>query len=385
MLIHLDHSHNIPFLIILKNLIIFKKKNKRKMTYNPDHPYDMEEKAIKKRIDAWLKGIKVNGDLLETIEKNGESFFTNEKAYKKWKSTTPDIKGINRAREKMINGLTQFMDGLGDLKEISGTWIVDPDYINLIFMTAFSKSVFYEKTMHWAKAEETFQKERATDLPGGFSGNGKEIIVRDHATQWFSLQFLYRQFEFTRFVPNYNIVSGIWDLEQIGMGCSQLLDQWFYIHSENIKAKTDLTDFTKGYFFKYNANMTSQVQTQTLDIIAHLFSYSMSKSLGTFEQSPWFRDSTITGNSDGDLPNSKNIIPHKVNLDDVQRLATAPIVQREEGGMMTIPTGEDGILKFDEGWVWVENGEVVKIKTSEGRVEKLRLADGTRYKVGQKI
>jgi len=99
----------------------------------------------------------------------------------------------------------------------------------------------------------------------------------------------------------------------------------------------------------------------------------------------WFRDSTITGNSDGDLPNSKNIIPHKVNLDDVQRLATAPIVQREEGGMMTIPTNEDGILKFDEGWVWVENGEVVKIKTSEGRVEKLKLADGTRYKVGQKI
>jgi hypothetical protein len=350
---------------------------------NPNHPYDMTEKAIKKRIDAWLKCQEHDKTIREIIEQNDKEFFSNEKAYMEWKTTNPNFKGINRAREKMINGLTQFMDGLGELKELSGTWIVDPDYINLIFQSAFAKSSFYEKTMHWAKAEEKFQKERNTDLPGGYSGNGKETIVRDHDTQWFSLQFLYRQFEFTRFVPNYNIVAGIWELENVQLGCSKLLDQWFYIHSENVKLKTDLTDFTKGYFFKYNANMTTSAQAQTLYIISHLFKSSMSKPLGTFEQNPWFRDATITGNPDGNLEHSKNIIPHKVNL--VDRLETAPMVGQEKGGIMTIATEDDGILKFDEGWIWVENGRVVKIKTSEGRVEKLKLANGTRYKVGQEI
>lgn len=304
------------------------------------------------------------------------NFLPTKKAYQKWankETTSPDIKAVNRAREKMINGLTQFMDGLGELKEVSGTWIADPDYLNLIFMTAFSKSTFYEKTLHWAKAEENYQKEKEVGLPGGYAGNGKEVIVRDHETQWFSLQFLYRQFEFTRFVPNYNIVAGVWDLEQTGMGVSKLLDQWFYIHSENLKNKTDLTDFTKGYFFRYNANMTSQAQAQVLYILTYLFSYSMSKSLGTLEQSPWFKDSTISGNSDGDLPHSKNIIPHKVNLKDIERLNTAPIVTQDQGGMLSIQTEEQEVLKFDEGWVWVKNGQVVKIKTSEGRVEKLVL------------
>ena len=399
--------------------------------YNPDHGFDMEEHAIKKRIDAWQKSQAYGEKIKESLEKNSEKFFADDKAYQKWSSNGVNkdtIRGVNRAREKMIAGLTQFMDGLGELKEISGSWIVDPDYLNLLFMTAFTKSTFYEKTIHWAKAEEEYQKSRATSLPGGYSGNGEETIVRELDTQWFSLQFLYRQLEFTRFVPNYDIVAGIWALENnLSGSCSKLLDTWFYVHSANIKDKTDPTDFTKGYFFRYNAHMTSEAQAQTLYILTNLFRYTMSKSIGTLEYPPWFCDSTITGKGDGNLPHSKNIIPHRINLKDIQRLKESPIISTDQSGMMSLPTdvenGEDKelsgkivkgkgktlekvedeidehevsrkdkgyknkwdgehVLEFDEGKVWVVNGEVVKIKTEEGRVERLKLADGTKYKVG---
>lgn len=400
---------------------------------NPDHGFDMDQKAIKNRIQLWNKCQKYNEKINESLEKNSDQFFANEKAYHKWSSKSAEVKDVNRAREKMLSGLTQFMDGLADLKEVSGTWIVDPDYMNLLFMTAFSRSTFYDKTIHWAKAEASFQKDRETSLPAGYAGNGEEKIVRDYDTQWFSLQFLYRQLEFTRFVPNYDIVAGIWALENNMMnGCSKLLDHWFYIHRENIQSKTDLTDFTKAYFFRYNAHMTSESQAQTLYILNNLFRYSMSKPMGTFEFPPWFCDATITGNADGNLPHSKNIIPHKINLLDIERLDKAFIVTDENGGMKTIPdeveenvedkelmdkvvkkggktkkevediideeevardkttykSKWDGekILVFDEGRVWIVNGEVVKIKNSDGeRVERLKLSDGTRYKMGLKL
>lgn len=397
--------------------------------YNVNHGFDMDERSIQKRIDAWQKSQAHGEKIRESIEKNGDTFFQDEKAYNKWKNTSPDIKGVNRAREKMISGMTQFLDGLADLKELSGTWITDPDYMNLVVMTAFSKSTFYEKTLHWAKAEEKYQKERNTGLPGGYSGNGQEEIVRDHDGQWFSLQFLYRQFEFMRFVPNYDIVAGIWALNNGPSHLSsQLLDHWFYIHSEQIKTKVDLTDFTKGYFFRYNANMTTEAQAQTLYILTNLFRYSMSQPMGTLEHPPWFRDSTITGNTDGNLSHSKNIIPHRINLVDMERLQTAPIVQQGGNGMMTIPTESekcedkklagkvvdgkpkklaqvedeideveekrdglykskwDGekILTFDEGRVWVSDGVVTKIKTEDGRVEKLRVGD-VKYRVGSEV
>lgn len=398
--------------------------------YNPEHNFDMEEPAIKKRIDAWLKTQKYNEKITKALEENKDKYFQTEKDYHKWKSTTPDIKAVNRARDKMLAGLTQFMDGLADLKEISGTWITDPDYLNLLFMTAFSKSTFFDKTIHWARAEETFQKERNTDLPGGYAGNGEEKIVRDYDTQWFSLQFLYRQLEFTRFVPNYDIMAGIWALENSqSSDCSKLLDQWYYIHKENIKAKTDLTDFTKGYFFRYNSHMTSEAQAQTLYILNNLFRYSMSKPMGTFEYPPWFCDSTITGKPDGDLPYSKNIIPHKINLKDIERLNTAPIITEEIAGMKSLPEeiqdaqdtkiaslvvkkskssleevskmidmneqsrnvvykgkwdGEHK-LQFDEGVVTIVDSVVIKIRDADGnKVEKLR-ANGTKYKIGMQI
>jgi hypothetical protein len=392
--------------------------------YNPDHNFDMEESAIKKRIDAWLKCQKYNEKIVKALEENKDKYFQNEKAYHKWKSTDPDIKAVNRAKEKMIAGLTQFMDGLADLKEVSGTWITDPDYLNLLFMTAFAKSTFFEKTLHWARAEETFQKERNTDLPGGYAGNGEEKIVRDYDTQWFSLQFLYRQLEFTRFVPNYDIMAGIWALNNSN-DCSKLLDQWYYIHRENIKAKTDLTDYTKGYFFRFNSHMTSEAQAQTLYILNNLFRYSMSKPMGTLEYPPWFCDSTITGKADGDLPYSKNIIPHKINLVDIERLNTAPIIREEIAGMKSVPeevqeaqdtkiasivvktSGKtleevektidmnekeregykdkwDGEhkLTFDEGTITIRDRVVVKIRDANGdKVEKLR-ANGMKYKIG---
>lgn len=395
------------------------------MTLNPNHGYDESERSIKKRIDAWQKSQEYGKNIEELLKANSEKFFANEKAHQKWQTKKDDdVKHVNRAREKMISGLVQFLDGLGELKETSGTWLCDPDYLNLLFMTAFSKSTFYEKTQHWAKAEEHFQKERNTSLPGGYSGNGEEKIMRSHDTQWFSIQFLYRQLEFVRFVPNYDIVAGIWALENSNINnCSKLLDSWFYINRENIKSNTDLTDFTRGYFFRYNSQMTSESQAQILYILTNLFRYSMSKPIGTLEYPPWFCDSTITGNADGDLPYSKNIIPHKINLVDIERLNTAPIITNSNG-MLSMQNEADNatdnklaskivngkkksleqvekeideneekrpgankwdgekILEFDEGRIWVVDGVVTKIRTDEGKVEKLKLADGSRYKVG---
>lgn len=391
--------------------------------YNSKHGYDMDEEAIRKRIDAWNKCQKYGEKITQTLE-NSSTFFKTEKDYHQFKQKNPNIMGINRARDRMISGLVQFMDGLADLKEISGTWLVDPDYINLLFMTAFAKSHFYEKTLHWAKAEQHFQQQRDTDLPGGYSGNGEEKIVREYDTQWFSLQFLYRQLEFTRFVPNYDIVAGIWALES--SECSKLIDQWFYIHKEQIQNKIDLTDFTKGYFFRFNSHMTSEKQAHVLYILNNLFRYSMSKPMGTLEYPPWFRDSTITGNKDGDLPHSKNIIPHKINLLNIERLEKAPIIINEEAGMKSIPeeveNGEDKNLmktivqsgggktlkeiediidekekpreqykgKWDgehkieskEGTVYVCNGKVIKIRDSnKNRIEKIYI-DNVKYKIG---
>uniref|UniRef100_A0A6C0JVU0 Uncharacterized protein n=1 Tax=viral metagenome TaxID=1070528 RepID=A0A6C0JVU0_9ZZZZ len=418
--------------------------------YNVEHGFDMEEAAIKKRIDAWNKAQKYNEKITKELDSNSQKYFANEKAFHKWqntKSNNDDIKSINKAREKMLAGMTLFLDGLADLKETSGTWIADPDYLNLIFISAFSKSTFYEKTLHWAKAEESFQKDRKTDLPGGYAGNGQEKIVREYDTQWFSLQFLYRQLEFTRFVPNYDILAGIWALNNsFCNNTSLLLDQWFYINKTQIQAKADLTDFTKGYFFRYNSHMTSEAQAQVLYILNNLFRYSMSKPMGTLEYPPWFCDSTITGNSDGDLPHSKNIIPHKINLVDIQRLNTAPIVTEDIAGMKAVPdepegdtvnkeqddkkiasvvvksdkssTTKKGVkdrqdkierlveekevsrhdkgykgkwdgerkLEFEEGVVTVSDGIVVKIRDNTGqKVERLLLADGTKYKLDRPV
>lgn len=397
------------------------------MTYNPEHGFDETEKPVRKRIDAWQKSQEYGQEIQKLLETNSSKFFENDKAHQRWRNSQPDdIKQVNRAREKMINGLTQFLDGLGELKEISGTWLCDPDYLNLLFMTAFSKSTFYEKTSHWAKAEEHFQKDRNTSLPGGYAGNGEEKIVRPFDTQWFSIQFLYRQLEFVRFVPNYDILAGIWALENGGNSVSKLLDTWFYIHKEQIQKKADLTDFTKGYFFRYNSQMTSEAQAQTLYILTNLFRHSMSKPMGTLEYPPWFCDSTITGKADGNLPNSKNIIPHKINLVDIERLNTAPIITSSAGMPSMQTEADDGtdkelaskivngkkknieqieeeidenevkrpgsskwdgekILELEEGRIWVVDGVVTKIRTSEGRVEKLRLEDGTKYKVGFQV
>lgn len=398
--------------------------------YNPQHGFDMDEEAIRKRIDAWNKCQKYEEKITKLLETNSKKFFNTEKEFHQFQSKDKNIRGINRARDKMIAGLTQFLDGFGELKELSSTWMVDPDYLNILFMTAFAKSTFYEKTMHWARAEQHYQQERETGLPGGYSGNGDEKIVRDYDTQWFSLQFLYRQLEFTRFVPNYDIVAGIWALENGFAGeCSKLIDQWYYIHKEQIQHKTDLTDFTKGYFFRFNSHMTSEAQAQVLYILNNLFRYSMSKPMGTLEYPPWFRDSTITGNKDGDLPHSKNIIPHKIKLEDIERLDKAPIISNEIAGMKTIPNqiedGEDKELadtvvksgggktvdkvkdlideneiprkeykgkwdseqklEFDQGTIWISEGKIIKIKDSEGnKVEKLR-ADGKKFKLGDSI
>jgi len=409
--------------------------------YNKNHDYDMDEESIKKRIEAWNACQRYEEKITQSLKDNNTAFFNNEKAFRKWESKSienGEIRKVNKARSQMIAGLTQFMDGLGDLKEVSGEWLTEPDYLNLIFMTAFSKSHFYDKTLHWAKAEKDFQKNRNTSLPGGISGNGEEKIKRDKDLVWYSLQHLYRQFEFTRFVPNYEIVTGIWDLENIlDTSTVSLIDRWYYIHKDLIQNKCDLTDFMKGYFFRYNAKMTSDAQAQTLYILNNLFRYSMSKPIGTLEYPPWFIDSTITGNNDGNLPYSKNIIPHKIDLRKLTRFSKAPIISEEFAGMRTIPTEPEeakdfedkdlaskivseqysskselvkdvvkkevsrdgkGYTREDGEWdqdeerkiivenckIYIKGDEIIKIKDEKGKkVEKIKL-NGKKYKVGGK-
>jgi len=320
--------------------------------YNKDHDFDMDEPSIRKRIDAWNKCQHYEEKIKEMLTKNSKKYFENEKAFQKWESKKiqdDSIRKVNKARNKMINGLTQFMDGLADLKEESGDWITDPDLMNIVFSTAFSRSNFYDKTLHWAKAEKDFQKARNTGLPGGISGNGKEEIVRENDDVWYSMQFLYRQFEFTRFVPTFEIVSGIWNLEnKLDQSTVQLIDRWYYIHKNEIQEKRDLTDFMKGYFFRYNAKMTSDAQAQTLYILNNLFRYSMSKPVGTLEYPPWFRDSTITGNNDGNLPYSKNIIPHKIDIRTITRFNSAPIIGEEMDGMRLLPNEPEDPDDFED-------------------------------------
>lgn len=417
--------------------------------YNKDHDYDMDETSIRKRIDAWNACQRYEEKITESLNKNSKEFFDNEKEFRKWESSQiqrGDIRKVNKARNQMISGLTQFMDGFADLKEVSGEWVTEPDYLNMIFMTAFSRSHFYDKTLHWAKAEKDFQKSRNTSLPGGISGNGDEEIKRDNDLVWYSLQFLYRQFEFTRFVPNFEIVTGIWELENtLDTNTVSVIDRWYYIHKNLIQSKKDLTDFMKGYFFRYNAKMTSDAQAQTLYILNNLFRYSMSKPIGTFEYPPWFQDSTVTGNVDGNLPFSKNIIPHKIDLRKLSRFSNCPIIGEEFAGMRTIPNEEEDPSEFedkeiakkivttkysrdkkgknklekdvkdkevsrkdkgytkdeDQNWdqddesgdkkieidgskIYVSNGFITKIKDSGGdKVQKLKI-NGVKYKVGNK-
>ena len=279
-------------------------------------------------------------------------------------------------------------------------------------------------------------------MPGGISGNGEEEIKRDNDLVWYSLQFLYRQFEFTRFVPNFEIVSGIWDLEnQLDTSSVALIDRWYYIHKDLVQSKKDLTDFMKGYFFRYNAKMTSDAQAQTLYILNNLFRYSMSKPIGTFEYPPWFQDSTITGNSDGNLSFSKNIIPHTIDVRSMTRFRDCPVIGEEFAGMRTIPTEEEdaeefedkklaekvvgkkysskselvkdvrdkevsrkdkGYTREDGDWdqddevkerkieidgckIYLSGDEIIKIKNSDGdKVHKIKI-DGKKYKIGGNI
>lgn len=414
--------------------------------YNKDHDYDMDEPSIRKRIDAWNACQRYEEKITQSLKENSEQFFENEKSFRKWESNeikNGDLRKVNKARNQMIAGLTQFMDGLADLKEVSGEWLTEPDYLNMVFMTAFSKSHFYDKTLHWAKAEKDFQHSRNTSLPGGISGNGEEEIKRDNDLPWYSLQYLYRQFEFTRFVPNFEIATGIWDLEnKLDTSTVALIDRWYYIHKDLVQSKRELTDFMKGYFFRYNAKMTSDAQAQTLYILNNLFRYSMSKPVGTFEYPPWFQDSTITGNADGNLPFSKNIVPHKIDSRNLTRFADCPIIGEEFAGMRTIPTeAEDpdefedkelaekiiskkyirsatgkkelekdiekkevsrkgkGYTKEDGDWdqdvkeekieiegckIYVKGNEIIKIKNKDGeKVEKIKIK-GKKYKLGGK-
>lgn len=400
--------------------------------YNKNHGYPLNDKSIKKKIDQWNE-CQAHEEHIKELLKDPKLFKT-EKAYHKWKQEAKNLKAINRARNKMISGLVQFMDGLGELKSESQQWICDPDYINMIVMTAFSRSTFNDNTHHWAMAEKFFQENRNTSLPGGLSGNGKEKIVRENDLPWYGLQFLYRQLEFTRFVPNFEIFSGIWNLEnQLSESAVSLIDHWFYIHKHEIQEPKDLCDFTKGYFFRYNSKMTTQAQAQTLYILNNLFRYSLSKPIGTLEYPPWFADSTITGNKDGNLTFSKNIIPHQFDLRKLHNFNTAPIIMEQISGMSLFPSEPEDIsddkevagkivsreyeavedvledvekveksrdvgdYKTDEDQRWdqdekfkvelgkysvtVHGNEIIKIKKDGEKVEKI-VHKGIKYKVG---
>src|SRR6056297_2980831 len=83
--------------------------------YNKDHDYDMDEESIRKRIDAWNACQKYEEKIKDSLKENSKQFFENEKTFRKWESKsikTGDIRKVNKARNQMIAGLTQFMDGL---------------------------------------------------------------------------------------------------------------------------------------------------------------------------------------------------------------------------------------------------------------------------------
>lgn len=314
------------------------------MTYNEKHGYD--SKFAQEYIDRWRKTQDYNEEIHKSVK---EEFFKNKESAEnfKKKSVNPEtIRKYNLARNKIINGLTQFFDGIGEICSLENTFVVNPDFLNLCAINAFAKSSAMDSVYHWATAEKEYQTSKNVNLPGSVSRKStSEKILRPQQQElaWYGIQFLYRQFEIFKYVPNYDVVAGMWNLVvENDRSATSLIDHWFYVHNSQITEKSDLANLYKGYFWRFNAEMSSHSQAETLYILNSIYNYG-SKPLGTMEAAPWHPDAVIT------VPHTSshvNIVPHKVDKKKMLDLENSPLVGESYGGVKTIPSEPEDAEEF---------------------------------------
>lgn len=317
------------------------------MTYNEDHGYD--SKQAKEYIEKWKSTMDFNSEMHKFVRDEHFKNSTDAENYKK-KSVNPDtIRKYNLAKQKIINGLTQFYDGVGEILACESGFVIDPDFLNLCSINAFCKSSAIDNVYHWANAEKQYQQSKGVDLPGSLSRKAaKEKVLRPPTQElvWYGLQFMYRQFEIFKYVPNYDIVAGMWNLvAEQDKSVVSLIDHWFYLHNSKITEKADLNKLYKGYFWRYNAEMTTHCQAETLYILNSLYTFNGSKPLGTMEAAPWCDDAVITTKHSSDRP---NIVPHTVDLDKLNALENSPLVGESYSGVKTIPSEPEAAEEFED-------------------------------------
>lgn len=319
------------------------------MTYNPDHGYDSD--IAKEYIKRWVETQKYNSSIRKMVDENPEKYHKNVKDAENYKSksVSPDhIRSYNLSRDKIINGLVQVFDGISEILKIDTQIVVEPDFMNLCAIKAFCKSHAVDNIGHWSKAEREYQESRNVDLPGSISRKSKsEKVVRDEECEnvWYSLQFMYRQLEFSKYVPNYDIVAGMWNLvANNDRSVVSVIDHWYYIHNTHIHKKVNLNEIYRGYFWRYNAKMTSEAQAETLYILNNLYRHNGFKPLGTLESCPWYPDSVINPNGDDSI--AVNIVPHNVDYEKMRVLENSPIVGKSVDGVKTIPSESENPKDF---------------------------------------
>lgn len=309
--------------------------------YNKKHEYDMDDKNISDYIAKWDETMCFNDDLKKHLKTSWSKDGLDDSSIRKY----------NLARNKIVSGMTQVFDGLAEMLEVDHNSLVNQDFMNLMGMIAYAKSSAYDKLSHWAKAEREFQQSKGIDLPGSSTRNGKEKLSRPKESEdvWYGLQFMYRQFEVFRYTPNYDIVSGIWNLvANQDRDVVKVLDHWYYIHRDHIESRADLGKVLNGYFFRYNAKMTSEAQAETLFVLNSLFNHTLAKPLGTLECAPWYPDSTISGKEDGDLRHSNSIVPHSVSKKAKKEISKAPLVGKSIDGIRTMPSEPERPKDFQD-------------------------------------
>jgi len=320
--------------------------------YNDEHEYDMDDKNVTDYIRKWNETMTYSDDVKAYIDKNADDLLGKYK--KTWTKKDVDdsmIRKYNLARNKMISGFTQLFDGIGDMLDIDNCSLVNQDFMNVMAMTAFAKSSAFDKLRHWSKAEKEYQQSKGIDLPGSSTRKGKEKLSRPQELEdvWYAMQFMYRQFEIFRYVPNYDICSGIWNLvANQDREAVKVIDHWYYIHRDQIQNKEDLQQILNGYFFRYNARMTSEAQAETLFVLNTIFNHTLSKPIGTLECAPWYPDSTISGKKDGDLPFSNSIIPQNVSKKAKKAISKAPLVGKSIDGIRTMPSEPENHKEFED-------------------------------------
>jgi hypothetical protein len=348
------------------------------MSLNEKHGYESEIANL--YIKKWLETQKYNAEIRKMVDDNSDKYFKNSQNARDYKSKTVDpnnIRQYNLARDKIISGFTALYDGISEILKIDTNITIDPDFMNLCSIKGFCKSHAIDNIGHWANAEREYQLSKNIDLPGSISRKSKsEKIVRSEEGDqaWYSLQFLYRQLEFAKFVPNYDIVAGMWNLIAVqDRNVVQVIDHWYYIHNTQISKKINMNELYRGYFWRYNAKMTSESQAETLYILNNLYRHNGSKPLGTLECCPWYPDSTINPNGDDSI--TTNIIPHNVDNKKIHQLENSPIVGKSIDGIKTIPIESENHKEFVDKKI---QNVVISPKSRKDLIKKVKFNEKSR-------